>query len=86
MPLPRLPVACAVWRPRPDLRTSTESWLSAGAPHHTVLSSAVETEELEDLARMLEVELLVIDADTTRRSFERELRSGQAYHRLAQGL
>jgi L-arabinose isomerase len=86
MPLPRLPVACAVWRPRPDLRTSTESWLSAGAPHHTVLSSAVETEELEDLARVLGVELLVIDADTTRRTFERELRSGQAYHRLAQGL
>jgi L-arabinose isomerase len=35
---------------------------------------------------MLGVELLVIDADTTRRTFERELRSGQAYHRLAQGL
>ena len=31
-PLPRLPVARAVWRPRPDLRTSAESWLIAGRP------------------------------------------------------
>ncbi|MET9065567.1 L-arabinose isomerase [Streptosporangium sandarakinum] len=85
-PLPRLPVARAVWRPRPDLRTSAESWLTAGAPHHTVLSAAVGTEELTDLADMLGVELLVIDAETTSRRFARELRWNQAYYRLAQGF
>ncbi|WP_084960286.1 L-arabinose isomerase [Thermoactinospora rubra] len=85
-PLPRLPVARAVWRPRPDLRTSAEAWLTAGAPHHTVLSTAVGTEELTDLADMLGVELLVIDADTTIRQFSKELRWNQAYYRLAQGL
>ncbi|MCC5574868.1 L-arabinose isomerase [Microtetraspora sp. AC03309] len=85
-PLPRLPVARAVWRPRPDLRTSTESWLTAGAPHHTVLSAAVGAEELTDFADMLGVELLVIDADTTPRQFAKELRWNQAYHRLARGL
>ncbi|MDF2710314.1 L-arabinose isomerase [Nonomuraea muscovyensis] len=85
-PLPELPVARAVWRPRPDLRTSTEAWLTAGAPHHTVLSTAVGTEELTDLADMLGVELLVIDADTTIRQFAKELRWNQAYYRLAQGL
>jgi L-arabinose isomerase len=85
-PLPRLPVARAVWRPRPNLRTSTEAWLTAGAPHHTVLSAAVGSEELADLAEMLSVELLVIDADTTIRQFAKELRWSQAYHRLAQGL
>jgi len=85
-PLPKLPVARAVWRPRPDLRTSAESWLIAGAPHHTVLSAAVGTEELTDFADMLGVELLVIDADTTTRSFAKELRWNQAYYRLAQGL
>ena len=31
-PLPNLPVACAVWEPRPSLSTSAESWLMAGAP------------------------------------------------------
>ncbi|MDH2427333.1 L-arabinose isomerase [Sphaerisporangium sp. TRM90804] len=85
-PLPRLPVARAVWRPRPDLRTSAESWLTAGAPHHTVLSAAVGAEELEDFADMLGVELLVIDADTTTRRFVKELRWNQAYYRLARGL
>ncbi|MCA2190536.1 L-arabinose isomerase [Nonomuraea cavernae] len=85
-PLPALPVARAVWRPRPGLRTSTEAWLTAGAPHHTVLSTAVGTEELTDLADMLGVELLVIDADTTVRQFARELRWNQAYYRLAQGF
>ena len=40
-PMPRLPVACAVWKPAPDLPTSAEAWLIAGGPHHTVLSTAV---------------------------------------------
>ncbi|TDE43059.1 L-arabinose isomerase [Nonomuraea mesophila] len=85
-PLPRLPVARAVWRPRPDLRTSTESWLTAGAPHHTVLSTAVGRDELTDLSDMLGVELVVIDAGTTTERFAKELRWNQAYYRLAQGF
>jgi L-arabinose isomerase len=84
--LPNLPVARAVWQPRPNLRTSAEAWLTAGAPHHTVLSAALGAEQLHDLAEMLSVELLVIDADTTLRQFTRELRWNQAYYRLAQGF
>ncbi len=85
-PLPRLPVARAVWKPRPDLRTSAESWLTAGGPHHTVLSRAVGVEELTDLAEMTRTELLVIDAGTTTRRFAQEIRWNQAYYRLAHGL
>ncbi|WP_151770665.1 L-arabinose isomerase [Streptomyces abyssomicinicus] len=85
-PLPALPVARAVWRPAPDLRTSTESWLTAGGPHHTVLTTALTSEHLDDLAEMLKVELVLIDASTTTRQFRRELRWNQAYHRLALGL
>ncbi|GLX03123.1 L-arabinose isomerase [Microbispora sp. NBRC 16548] len=85
-PLPALPVARAVWRPRPDMRTSAESWITAGAPHHTVLSSAIGSEELTDFADMLGVELLVIDEATTSRQFVKELRWNQAYYRLAQGF
>ncbi|WP_030231169.1 L-arabinose isomerase [Streptomyces sp. NRRL S-350] len=85
-PLPHLPVARAVWKPRPDLHTSTEAWLTAGGPHHTVLSGALGAEELEDLAEMIGVELLVIDDDTNIRRFTKELRWNQAYHRLAQGF
>jgi len=84
--LPRLPVACAVWKPRPSLATSAESWLMAGAPHHTVLSTAVGVDVLTDFSEMVGVELLVIDADTTPRAFQRELRWNAAYHRLAERL
>ncbi len=85
-PLPRLPVAHAVWAPRPSLTTSAEAWLLAGGPHHTVLSSAVGTEALEDFARIAGAELLVIDAGTTLRDFGNEVRWNAAYHRLAQRL
>lgn len=84
--LPNLPVACAVWEPRPSLATSAEAWLMAGAPHHTVLSTAVPLEVVEDFAEMVATEILVIDDDTTPRSFQRELRWNAAYHRLAEGL
>jgi L-arabinose isomerase len=85
-PLPKLPVARAVWRPRPDLPRSAEAWLTAGAPHHTVLSQAVGVEELHDLADMVATELVVIDAQTTTRRLTDELRWNQAYYRLARGF
>jgi L-arabinose isomerase len=80
--LPRLPVACAVWKPEPSLSTSAESWLVAGAPHHTVLTTALDREVYEDFADMLSVELAVIDASTTVREFQRELHWNDVYHRL----
>ena len=85
-PLAKLPVGCAVWRPMPDLPTSAEAWLLAGGPHHTVLSTAVSIESLEDLALILGVELLHIDAGTTIRQFSKEVRWNNAYYRLARGL
>src|SRR5215211_7849164 len=85
-PLPNLPVARAVWRPHPDLATSTECWLTAGGPHHTVLSTALSTDHLWDLSEMTATELALIDGGTTTRRFTHELRWNQACHRLAQGL
>ena len=85
-PLPNLPVARAVWEPHPDLVTSAEAWIAAGAPHHTVLSTAVSTDQLADFATALGVELLIIDHATNRRDFTDRIHWNQAYHRLAQGL
>ena len=85
-PLPQLPVACAVWQAHPSLATAAEAWIMAGGPHHTVLSTAVGIEEFDDLAEILSTELLHINADTTPKSFLRELRWNQAYYRLAAGL
>jgi L-arabinose isomerase len=79
-------VARAVWAPRPNLPTSAEAWLTAGAPHHTAFSAAVDVEILTDLAEMTGIELLVIDGDTNLRDFAKEIRFNQAYFRLAAGL
>ena len=84
--LPKLPVACAVWEPKPSLSTSAECWLLAGGPHHTVLSTAVGTEEFRDLSDILRAELVVIGAAATPDGIQRELRWSAAYHRLAARL
>ena len=84
--LPNLPVACAVWEPLPTWSTSAEAWLMAGAPHHTVLTTAVGTETIEDFAAMTDTELLVIDDSTTVRGFAHELRWNDVYHHVAVGL
>ena len=85
-PLPQLPVARAIWRPEPDFATSAAAWLTAGAAHHTVMSTAVGLEVFADFADIARNELVVIDAGTDLREFQRELKWNQAYYRLAQGL
>jgi L-arabinose isomerase len=85
-PLPKLPVARAVWKPKPDLRTAAETWLIGGGAHHTVLTQAIGIEPLVDLAEMAGVELLIIDDRTTVPAFKNEIRWNQAYYRLARGL
>ena len=80
-PLPRLPVARATWKPAPNLATSAECWITAGGPHHTVLSTAVERESLEDLATIAGVELVWIDEETDVMEFTHELEWNDAYHR-----
>ena len=84
--MPKLPVARAVWSAKPNFTTATECWLSAGGPHHTVLSTALTSEHLNDLAEMLGVELALIGADTSTGQFIKELRWNNAYYRLAMGF
>ncbi len=85
-PLPKLPVGRAVWKPSPDFQTSAAAWLTAGAAHHTVMTTQVGVDVFRDFAAMSGVELLVIDADTTLGGFEREVRWNAAYYRLARGI
>jgi L-arabinose isomerase len=84
--LPRLPVARAVWRPRPDLRTAAEAWLLAGGPHHTSFSTALTAAHLSDLAEMADLELVAIDGATSVAALKKELMWSQAFYRLAAGL
>lgn len=73
-PLPKLPVGRALWTPRPDLKTAAAAWIYAGGPHHTAFSQSANSEHIEDLAEMLGIECLFIDADTSLRSFRQQLR------------
>ncbi|OAM88919.1 L-arabinose isomerase [Termitidicoccus mucosus] len=85
-PLPRLPVARAVWKCRPDFRTALAAWIQAGGAHHTGYSYAVKTEHLEDFANIAGIELAVIDRDTRLREFKDRLRHNDLYYATAQGL
>jgi L-arabinose isomerase len=78
-PLPKLPVARAFWKPRPDLKTAAASWIYAGGPHHTVLSQAVTTEQVEDLAEMLGIECLKIDGQSRTSDIKNYLRWNEAH-------
>src|SRR5690625_1745636 len=76
--LPNLPVARAVWEPEPSFATSAECWLTAGAAHHTMMTTQVGVEVFEDFADIDAMELAVIDSPTTTRAFARELRWNHA--------
>jgi L-arabinose isomerase len=80
--LPKLPVARAVWVPRPDLSTAATSWLMAAGPHHTCFTQALGIEAVEDLAEIAGLELVTIDAGTTVGGIRRELRWNDTYYRL----
>ncbi|WP_144763089.1 L-arabinose isomerase [Curtobacterium sp. 9128] len=84
--LPKLPVGRAVWEPRPSFPVAAEAWLTAGAAHHTVMTTAVGLQVVEDLATMLGTEFLVIDEHTTSRGFRDEVRGQQTWHRLDRGF
>ncbi|MHC4562598.1 MAG: L-arabinose isomerase [Planctomycetota bacterium] len=79
--LPKLPVARAVWTPRPDLPTAAGAWIHAGGAHHTAFCQAVTAEHLTDFADMAGIECLLIGAATDLRQFTNELRWNEAYYR-----
>lgn len=81
-PMPKLPVAQALWVPKPSFADACAAWIHAGGAHHTGFSQAVTTEMLEDFATIAGIELVVIDADTKLRPFRQEL----AWNEVAYGL
>jgi L-arabinose isomerase len=73
-PLPKLPVARAVWLPKPSLKVAAAAWIYAGGAHHTGFSQSLTMEHMEDFAEIAGVELIVIDAETRLRELRRQLR------------
>lgn len=73
-PLPRLPVARAVWVPRPSLKVAAAAWIYAGGAHHTGFSQALNMQHMEDFAEIAGIELLRIDSETSIHEFRRLLK------------
>jgi len=81
--LPKLPVARAVWVPRPSLKVAAAAWIYAGGAHHTVFSQALTMEHLEDFAEIAGIEIIRIDADTRIREFRQALQWNDVAYSLA---
>jgi L-arabinose isomerase len=58
--LERLPVAHAVWKPRPSLSAAAGAWIQAGGSHHPVFSQALTADHFQALAEIWGTELVVI--------------------------
>ena len=85
-PLPKLPVARALWIPRPNLKVAAATWIFAGGAHHTSFSYSVTPEHLRDFAEMADVEFLLIDENTKVGEFKDKLRWNDLYYHLRRGL
>lgn len=85
-PLPKLPVARALWKPRPSLKVAAAAWIYAGGAHHTGFGYAVTSQHLRDFAEIAGIEFLLIDENTDLEEFKKELRWNDLYYHLAKGV
>ena len=85
-PLPKLPVARAIWKCKPDFKTACAAWIYAGGAHHTAFSYSVTREHLQDFADIAGIELVRIDADTELSDLKQNLRNNEIYYHLAGAL
>jgi L-arabinose isomerase len=82
-PLPKLPVARAMWIPKPNLEIGAGAWILAGGAHHTGFSQAITSEYMEDFAEIANIEFLLIDDSTKISEFKKELRWNELYYQLS---
>jgi L-arabinose isomerase len=78
-PMPKLPVARALWKPYPNMRDAAESWILGGGAHHSAYTTALSAEYFIDWAEMMDIECVHIDRDTKPAKLRNELRWGEAY-------
>ncbi|MBR6070459.1 MAG: L-arabinose isomerase [Ruminococcus sp.] len=78
--MPNLPVARTMWKPAPSFLEGLECWIIAGGAHHTVLSYDITDETVRDFARIMGIELVVIDKNTTKYQLERDMMLGDVIY------
>ena len=81
-PLPKLPVASALWIPMPNFEVGAGAWIMAGGTHHSCFAYNVTPEYWEDYAEMAGIEMVHINKDTTMPEFKKELRYNEVYYSL----
>jgi L-arabinose isomerase len=85
-PLPKLPVASALWIPKPDLKVGAAAWIYAGGTHHTSFSFDLDMEYMRDYAEIAGIELLEITGDTTIEGFKKDIRVNEVFYMLNKAL
>jgi L-arabinose isomerase len=81
-PMPKLPVARALWRLRPDFERGCQAWILCGGAHHAGFAQALVASHMADFAAMAGVEHIRIGADTDIKALEKELFWNDAAYRL----
>lgn len=79
-PLPKLPVASALWIPKPNFQVGAGAWILAGGTHHSSFSYDITPEYWEDYAEIAGIEYLHINEKTTTEEFKQELRMNEVYY------
>ncbi len=69
-PLPKQPVARALWLPRPNLKVAAAAWINASGAHHASFSYTVTDDYSRDFASMAGVEFLLSDENTRMEDFK----------------
>jgi len=85
-PLPKLPVASALWIPQPNFEVGAGAWILAGGTHHSCFSYDITPEFWEDFAEIAGIEMVHIDKDTNIPAFKQQLRNNEVYYMLNKAL
>jgi len=85
-PLPKLPVASALWIPMPSFEVGAAAWIMAGGTHHSCFSYDITPEYWEDYAEIAGIEMLHINKETNLSDFKKEMRMNEVYYLLNKAL
>ena len=85
-PLPKLPVASALWVPEPSFEVGVGCWLNAGGTHHSCFSFGLTDEYWRDFAEIADIEALSINKETNYEQFRKELKFNEVYYMLNKAL
>ncbi len=55
---PKLPVATQYWRPKKGLLTGNQKWIEQGGSHHTILSLKINSDQIQTLCNLFDVEYI----------------------------